>query len=272
MPTSRCFRRSSTTRRSVEMCKYMLFARALDAKVAEPAEAGQGGDVRAAGGRGGDPDRHRVRDEDRTSSSRTSGSTASSWSAGSRSRTSSYTGGGSRTAAEVPKTFQRDVRMRARGHQMPHAARDRIRMKYKGKDAAVVAYVGDGGTSEGDFYEALNFAGVWKVPLVAIIENNQWAISVPRSSADRCGDASAEGHRSRDKVRSGRRQRRGRGIQGDKGGDRRIRRTGPTLIECVTYRMSMHTTADDPTRYRSDAEVAEWAKKDPIDQGEGVSC
>ena len=65
--------------------------------------------------------------------------------------------------------------------QMPHAAGIAFAQKYKKTGAAVVSYVGDGGTSEGDFYETLNFAGVFKVPLVAIIENNQWAISVPRA-------------------------------------------------------------------------------------------
>ena len=93
-------------------------------------------------------------------------------------------------------------------------------MKYAGEDAAVVAYVGDGGTSEGDFYEALNFAGVWKAPLVTIIENNQWAISVPRSRQTAAATLAQKG------IAAGIRciQVDGNdvdcGIQGDKRGDR----------------------------------------------------
>ncbi len=149
--------------------------------------------------------------------------------------------------------------------QMPHATGMAFAMKYAGEDSAVVAYVGDGGTSEGDFYEALNFAGVWKVPLVTIIENNQWAISVPRSRQTAAATLAQKG------IAAGIRC-----IQVDgndviavyKATKEAIEnaKDGPTLIECVTYRMSMHTTADDPTRYREDAEVAEWAKKDPIDR------
>ncbi len=147
--------------------------------------------------------------------------------------------------------------------QMPHAAGIAYAQKYKGSDSAVVAYVGDGGTSEGDFAEALNLAGVWKAPLVAIIQNNQWAISMPRkkqSAAETLAQkAFAAGIN---------------GVQVD-GNDvvavyKATReaisnaRDGPTLIECVTYRMGMHTTSDDPTKYRSDEETAAWAKKDPI--------
>ena len=146
---------------------------------------------------------------------------------------------------------------------MPHAVGIAFAFKRAKSDAAVVAYVGDGGTSEGDFYEALNFAGVWKVPLVVIIENNQWAISVPRSrqtaaqtlaqkgiaAGIRCVQVDGNDVLAVYKATS-------EAIAGAAG--------GPTLIECVTYRMSMHTTADDPTKYRSDADVAEWQKKDPI--------
>lgn len=149
--------------------------------------------------------------------------------------------------------------------QMPHASGIAFALKYAGEDAAVVSYVGDGGTSEGDFYEALNFAGVWKAPLVAIIENNQWAISVPRSKQTAAMTLAQKG------IAVGIRC-----IQVDgndviavyKATKEAIEKAkeGPTLVECVTYRMSMHTTSDDPTRYRTDEQVAEWAKKDPIDR------
>lgn len=149
------------------------------------------------------------------------------------------------------------------GSQVVHGAGIAFAFKYKGKDAAVVAYVGDGGTSEGEFYEAINFAGVWKVPLVVIIENNQWAISVPRNAQSAAETLAQKG------IAAGIRC-----VQVDGNDVVAVYKAtkdaldnskdGPTIIECVTYRMSMHTTADDPTRYRSDAEVAEWAKKDPI--------
>ncbi len=165
--------------------------------------------------------------------------------------------------SKVPQGFNSTPVAVPVGSQMPHAVGIAFAFKYKGKDAAVVAYVGDGGTSEGEFYEALNFAGVWKVPLVAIIENNQWAISVPRSAQSAAKTLAQKGIAAgircvqvdgNDVVAVYKATK--EAIDGSK--------EGPTLIECVTYRMSMHTTADDPTRYRSDAEVEEWAKKDPI--------
>lgn len=149
------------------------------------------------------------------------------------------------------------------GTQIPHAAGIAFAQKYMKKDVAVLAYVGDGGTSEGDFYEALNFAGVFKLPLVVIIENNQWAISVPRSRQSAAETLAQKGIAAGISM-----------IQVD-GNDViavykatkdaiENSKNGPTLIECVTYRMSMHTTADDPTKYRSDEEVEAWRKKDPI--------
>ena len=149
--------------------------------------------------------------------------------------------------------------------QMQHAAGIAFAFKYKGTDAAVVSYIGDGGTSEGDFYESLNFAGVWKAPLVAIIENNQWAISVPRNHQTAARTLAQKG------IAAGIRCRQVDGndvvavYQEVRDAIARASE-GPTLIECVTYRMSLHTTADDPTRYRTDAEVEEWKRRDPIDR------
>jgi len=147
--------------------------------------------------------------------------------------------------------------------QAPHAAGLAFAQRYMKTGNAVLVYVGDGGTSEGNFYEALNFAGVFKLPLVTIIENNQWAISVPRSRQSAAQTLAQKGIAAGIAV-----------VQVD-GNDviavyKAVRdalemaKEAPTLIECVTYRMSMHTTADDPTKYRSDAEVAEWKDKDPI--------
>jgi 2-oxoisovalerate dehydrogenase E1 component len=133
------------------------------------------------------------------------------------------------------------------------------------KETAVCAFFGDGATSQGDFHEALNFAAVWRAPVVFICQNNQWAISVPRraqtASSTIAQKAIAYGMP---------------GVQVD-GNDvlavyrathdaleRARRGEGPTLIEALTYRLMMHTTADDPTRYRSEEEVAEAWKREPI--------
>ncbi|HEY7542693.1 MAG TPA: pyruvate dehydrogenase (acetyl-transferring) E1 component subunit alpha [Methylomirabilota bacterium] len=149
--------------------------------------------------------------------------------------------------------------------QLPHAVGLAYAAQYRGDDVVVMAYFGDGATSEGDFHEAMNFAGVWHVPVIFICQNNQWAISVPlkkqthsRTIAQKAlayglpglqvdgNDVLAVYAAAREAVERAR------------AGD------GPTLIECVTYRLGVHTTADDPTKYRSEAEVAMWEQKDPL--------
>jgi pyruvate dehydrogenase E1 component alpha subunit len=149
--------------------------------------------------------------------------------------------------------------------QLPHAVGLAYAAQYRGDDVVVMAYFGDGATSEGDFHEAMNFAGVWHVPVVFVCQNNQWAISVPlkkqthsRTIAQKAlayglpgiqvdgNDVLAVYAATREAVERAR------------AGD------GPTLIECVTYRLGVHTTADDPTKYRSDLEVAMWEQKDPL--------
>ena len=149
--------------------------------------------------------------------------------------------------------------------QIPHAVGLGYAAQYRGDDAVVMVYFGDGATSEGDFHEGLNFAGVWQVPVVFVCQNNQWAISVPikkqthsRTLAQKAlayglpgiqvdgNDVLAVYQASREAV------------------DRARSGGGPTLIECVTYRLSVHTTADDPTKYRSEEEVREWERKDPL--------
>jgi len=149
--------------------------------------------------------------------------------------------------------------------QLPHAVGLAYAAQYKGDDAVVLAYFGDGATSEGDFHEALNFAGVWHVPIVFVCQNNQWAISVPLKkqthSRTLAQKALAYGFPGLQvdgndllAVYAATREAVARARAGD----------GPTLIECVTYRLSMHTTADDPTKYRSEEEVAAWERKDPL--------
>ncbi len=137
--------------------------------------------------------------------------------------------------------------------------------KLRGKGQVCITFCGDGGTSEGDFHEAMNFAGVYQTPMVMVIQNNQWAISIPRESQTASqtiaqkavaygfdafqvdgNDLLAVIVAAREAVEKAR-----------KGG-------GPTLIECITYRLGVHTTADDPKKYRSDDEVKEWEAKDPL--------
>jgi pyruvate dehydrogenase E1 component alpha subunit len=149
--------------------------------------------------------------------------------------------------------------------QLPHAVGLSYADKYRGDNRVTIAFVGDGGTSEGYFFEALNFAAVWKLPIIFYVQNNQWAISVPKSlqttsntyaeKAFACGmeGIQVDGNdpmaiyaatkMAEEKARSG---------------------GGPSLIEGYTYRLGPHTTADDPTRYREDSEVDEWRPKDPL--------
>jgi pyruvate dehydrogenase E1 component alpha subunit len=152
------------------------------------------------------------------------------------------------------------------GSQGLHAVGIAYAMKYRGeKDSAVVTFCGDGATSEGDFYEALNFAAVWKVPVVFVSQNNQWAISVPLRKQTVTTTLAQKGiaagipclqvdgndalamykavKEALDRARAG---------------------EGPSFIEAVTYRLMMHTTADDPTKYRTKEDEEVWWKRDPI--------
>lgn len=151
------------------------------------------------------------------------------------------------------------------GTHILHAVGAAMAMKYKGDKKASGVYFGDGGTSEGDFHEGMNFAGVFKAPVVFICQNNHWAISVPRekqtAAKSLAQKAIAYGFE---------------GIQVDGNDvfavykatkdavDKAKRGEGPTLIECVTYRMADHTTADDASRYRTKELIEAWKPKDPI--------
>ena len=149
--------------------------------------------------------------------------------------------------------------------QYPHAVGAALAEKRKGTRNVAMAFIGDGGSSEGDFHEALNFAGALDAPCVFILQNNGWAISVPTRAQTRATNLSrrAEGY----------------GIPGVRvdGNDalatyhvtaEAVERArsggGPTLIETVTYRVKPHTVADDPSRYRTDADSAGWDAKDPV--------
>ncbi len=150
------------------------------------------------------------------------------------------------------------------GSQALHATGIAYAMKYRGEKAAALTFFGDGASSQGDVYEAMNFAGVWKAPVVFICQNNQWAISMPRSKQTRAVTLAQKA------IAAGI-----PGLQVD-GNDvlatyaatkealaRAYAGEGPTMIEALTYRLMMHTTADDPRRYRNeDEEKAAW-EKDP---------
>ncbi|WP_026478030.1 pyruvate dehydrogenase (acetyl-transferring) E1 component subunit alpha [Alkaliphilus transvaalensis] len=151
--------------------------------------------------------------------------------------------------------------------QLQHAVGIAWASKLQEKDEVVMTYFGDGATSQGDFGEAMNWAGVYQTPTIFFCQNNQFAISVPR------GSQTASETIAQKSIAYGM-----PGIQVD-GNDifavyvatkeavKRARNGGgPTLIEAFTYRLGAHTTSDDPTRYRSDQEVEAWKKKDPIDR------
>jgi pyruvate dehydrogenase E1 component alpha subunit len=149
--------------------------------------------------------------------------------------------------------------------QLPHAAGLAFASSYLDRPDVVLAYFGDGATSEGDFHEAMNFAGVFDLPIVFACQNNQWAISLPRSeqtaSKSLAQKALAYGFP---------------GVQVDgndvlgvhlatvEAVDRARSGGGPTLLELCTYRLSVHTTADDPTKYRSEQEEEDWNRRDPL--------
>jgi pyruvate dehydrogenase E1 component alpha subunit len=150
------------------------------------------------------------------------------------------------------------------GAQALHATGWAMGAAWEGSDAAAVAYFGDGATSEGDVNEALVFAASFDAPVVFFCQNNQWAISEP------------VGLQSKQPLA---RRADGFGMPGVRVDgndvlavlaatrialDRARRGDGPTFIEAVTYRIGPHTTADDPTRYRSEAEIADWRARDPL--------
>jgi pyruvate dehydrogenase E1 component alpha subunit len=143
---------------------------------------------------------------------------------------------------------------------VPHAAGVALAMKLRKEARAALCIIGDGATSKGDFYEALNLAGVWRLPLVVLIANNQWAISVPRAAqsaaetlAQKAIAAGIPGEQVDGNDVVAVRDGVGRALARARAGE------GASLIEALTYRLSDHTTADDARRYRDDAEVsAQW--------------
>lgn len=150
--------------------------------------------------------------------------------------------------------------------QLPHACGVATAIKLrKQKNRAVLTFIGDGGTSEGDFYEALNGAGAWNLPLVIVINNNRWALSEPNRNQTSCQTLAQKA------IAGG-----FEGIQVD-GNDVIAMRAvtdaamqkarqggGPTLIEALTYRLCAHTTVDDLTRYVDKSEHEQAVRKEPF--------
>jgi 2-oxoisovalerate dehydrogenase E1 component alpha subunit len=151
--------------------------------------------------------------------------------------------------------------------QLLHAVGVAHAAKLRGEDTVVLAMCGDGATSEGDFHEALNFAAVFHLPVIFFVQNNKYAISVPLAHQS---VAPSLAHKAV-----------GYGMAGERVDgndvvallavlDRAValarEGSGPLLVEANTYRMQAHTNADDDTRYRESAEVAEWRAKDPVNR------
>ncbi|WP_416840922.1 pyruvate dehydrogenase (acetyl-transferring) E1 component subunit alpha [Haloferax sp. DFSO52] len=159
------------------------------------------------------------------------------------------------------------------GDHLPHVTGVAMAMKFREESRVAVAHFGDGATSEGDFHEALNFAGVFDVPALFVCNNNQWAISTPQGeqTASRTFAQKADAYGFE-------------GVQVDgmdplamyvvtqaareKALDASNEAPRPTFIEAVQYRYGAHTTADDPSVYRDDEEVEQWRQKDPLDRFE----
>lgn len=149
--------------------------------------------------------------------------------------------------------------------QYHHATGAAFAFQYRKEARAAVTVIGDGGTSQGDFYESLNAAGAWKLPAVFVVANNKWAISVPLEIQTACETLAQKG------IAAGIHSEQVDGndiVAMHDAMDRALARArdgqGPTLIEAMTYRLSDHTTADDARRYRSNDEVEEHKAKEPM--------
>jgi pyruvate dehydrogenase E1 component alpha subunit len=175
-----------------------------------------------------------------------------------------YWGGDERGCdyAQARKDFPISVTIAAHA---THAVGVAYAMKLRQEPRAAVCALGDGATSKGDFYEGLNAAGSWKLPLIYLVTNNQWAISVPRKAqtaaqtlAQKAIAAGVDGLQVDGNDVIAVKHALDQALAKARAGG------GPALIEAVTYRLSDHTTADDASRYRGPDELAEAWKLEPI--------
>ncbi|MGE5342939.1 MAG: pyruvate dehydrogenase (acetyl-transferring) E1 component subunit alpha [Candidatus Omnitrophota bacterium] len=149
--------------------------------------------------------------------------------------------------------------------QLPHAVGIGFAINYKKMDSMVFTFAGDGATSEGDFHESLNFASLWKVPVLFVIQNNQYAISVPVKNQTRSKNLALKAIAY--DIPSVK-------VDGNdffalyKAVDEAVKHiragNGPVVMEAYTFRRGAHTTSDDPTLYRTSAEEQSWAERDPL--------
>ena len=153
------------------------------------------------------------------------------------------------------------------GTQISHAVGAAMAAKIKGDDIVILGYMGDGATSANDFHCGMNFAAVYKSPAIMFCQNNQWAISVPLSKQSASETLAQKGKAyGMPYVR----------VDGNdilavytvtKEAAQRARKgDGPTFIEAVTYRRLGHSSSDDPSKYRDEAEVKAWEQRDPVDR------
>jgi pyruvate dehydrogenase E1 component alpha subunit len=169
--------------------------------------------------------------------------------------------------AAIPPDVNLLPRQQAIGAQLPHAVGLAWALKLRRTRGVVIVYFGEGASSEGDFHEASNLAGVMRVPLIFVLINNQYAISTPmhKQTATRSLASRAEGYGFP-----------GIAVDGNdllavyastsEAVDRALAGGGPTLIECRTYRVGFHNTSDNPKEYREDAEVNAAIEQDPIER------
>ncbi len=153
------------------------------------------------------------------------------------------------------------------GPQIPQAVGAAWAMKKEKKEAVAFGFSGDGATSQPDFHAAMTFAAAFEAPVVIVCQNNHWSISVPTARQTASRTIAVKGRAYG--IRSVR-------VDGNDllathavllaAADRARRGEGPTFVEALTYRIGAHSTSDDPTRYRTDAEVESWKKKDPVDR------
>ncbi len=156
------------------------------------------------------------------------------------------------------------------GTQMLHAVGIGWGAKLRGKKDVALTFFGDGATSEGDFYEAINFAGVFKTNTVFICQNNGWAISVPREKQTAAETLAQKG------IAAGIPAIQVDGMdilavyEATRAAVEKARKgEGPTLIECLTYRIGPHSTSDDPKKYRSEEETEKWKSRDSVERFKG---